>query len=78
MERERILQLATSAATRDTLLGLFASGSIPEAIAKVEGTGPWFATSLRRILPRKSRPSAHGIYGSAAGRPSLESWLRMG
>ncbi|MFO1460689.1 MAG: LamG-like jellyroll fold domain-containing protein [Verrucomicrobiota bacterium] len=37
VERERILQLATSAATRDTLLGLFASGSIPEAIAKVEG-----------------------------------------
>jgi hypothetical protein len=37
VDRERILQLATSAATRDTLLGLFASGSIPEAIAKVEG-----------------------------------------
>lgn len=37
VERERILQLATSAATRDSLLGLFASGSIPEAIAKVEG-----------------------------------------
>jgi len=37
VERERILQLATSAATRDTLLGLFAAGSIPEAIAKVEG-----------------------------------------
>ncbi|MBN8246992.1 MAG: carboxypeptidase regulatory-like domain-containing protein, partial [Verrucomicrobia bacterium] len=37
VERERILQLATSAATRDTLLGLFAAGSLPEAIAKVEG-----------------------------------------
>ncbi|HAV61011.1 MAG TPA: hypothetical protein DCY13_01430, partial [Verrucomicrobiales bacterium] len=35
VERERILQLATSATTRNTLLGLFASGSVPEAIAKV-------------------------------------------
>ncbi|MBK8001598.1 MAG: carboxypeptidase regulatory-like domain-containing protein [Verrucomicrobia bacterium] len=37
VEREKILQLATSASTRDTLLGLLSSGSIPEAIAKVEG-----------------------------------------
>ena len=37
VERERILQLATSAGTRNTLLGLFAAGSLPEAIAKVEG-----------------------------------------
>ncbi|MCW5558854.1 MAG: carboxypeptidase regulatory-like domain-containing protein, partial [Verrucomicrobiae bacterium] len=37
VERNRILELASSAATRDTLLGLFAAGSLPEAIAKVEG-----------------------------------------
>ncbi len=48
VEREKILQLATSASTRDTLLGLLAAGSIPEAIAKVEG--------LDRALVRDSVP----------------------
>ncbi len=37
IQREKILELATSPSTRDTLLGLFATGSLPEAIAKVEG-----------------------------------------
>ncbi|MDH7501179.1 MAG: Ig-like domain-containing protein, partial [Verrucomicrobiota bacterium] len=37
VQRDLLLQVATSAATRDTLLGWFAAGSIPEAIAKVEG-----------------------------------------
>ena len=37
VQRDLLLQVATSAATRDTLLGWFAAGSVPEAIAKVEG-----------------------------------------
>ncbi len=48
VDRERILQLATSASTQNTLLGLLAAGSIPEAIAKVEG--------LDRALLRDSVP----------------------
>ncbi|HYG24635.1 MAG TPA: Ig-like domain-containing protein [Verrucomicrobiae bacterium] len=36
-ERERVLELAANPSTRDTLLGLFATGSLPEAVAKVEG-----------------------------------------
>ncbi|MBI1176201.1 hypothetical protein GC207_02040, partial [bacterium] len=55
VDRERILQLATSAATRDTLLGFFAAGSLPEAIAKVEG--------LDRALVRDVVPFNSGREG---------------
>ncbi|MBL9167133.1 MAG: carboxypeptidase regulatory-like domain-containing protein [Verrucomicrobiales bacterium] len=37
VDSQRIEELATSEATRDTLLGAFAAGSLPQAIAKVEG-----------------------------------------
>ena len=37
VDRQRIEELASSSATANTLLGLFAAGSLPQAIAKVEG-----------------------------------------
>ena len=37
VERERILQLATASSSRDSLLNILGTASVPEAIAKVEG-----------------------------------------
>jgi hypothetical protein len=53
--RERLNQLATSTAGRDSLLSLFASGSLPEAIAKVEG--------LDRAVIRDNVPLGSGRVG---------------
>ncbi|HSH16199.1 MAG TPA: carboxypeptidase-like regulatory domain-containing protein, partial [Verrucomicrobiae bacterium] len=89
VQREVLEGLATAPETRDTLLGLFATGSLPQAIAKAEGldravirdfvplASPRFGQTVPFVLQFRGRATVAGQVVSESGSPIPEAAVNL-